>query len=128
MSVETTARNCVAVAGTWCGIGLNVPIAPTLIALFAVFTVRLLVWTKGKSITWNVAVLLIAMLAAFVTVEQYQLNAFRAFWFGIGYGGIGVGIIEIGRTVVTGALGDRFKNAAGVLFGINLTKEPKEDA
>ena len=122
MTIDATAKGCLAVAGTYCGLGLSVPLAPTLIAFFAVISVRLLVWTKTKSLTWNLAVLFIAALGAFVTVENYQLNAFRAFWIGIGYGGLGVGIIEIGKGALAKAVAERFGNAASVLFGI----KPKE--
>ena len=79
---------------------------------------RLLVWTRTQSIMWNVAVCLLAMLAAFATVEGSSLNVFRAFWLGVGYGALGVGIIEIGRTAIGTALRDGLRTVAkGVLGG-----------
>lgn len=95
---------CVAAAGVYCGLGLNVPIAPTIVAMFAVAMVRILVWTKTKSLVWNGTVCALAMLAAFVTIEGSEYNVFRAFWLGVGYGAIGVGIIEIGKSNLLAAL------------------------
>jgi len=116
--VPAVSKACAVAAGIYCGLGLQVPVAPTVVALFAVLLVRLLVWTRTQSVTWNVAVCLLAMLAAFATVEGSTLNVFRAFWLGVGYGALGVGIIEIGRTAIGTALRDGLRTVAkGVLGG-----------
>lgn len=102
--MAAVTKTCVAAAGLWCGLGLNVPVAPTIVAMFAVIMVRILVWTKTKSILWNGTVCALAMLAVFVTIEGSDINVFRAFWYGVGYGAIGVGIIEIGKSQLVTAL------------------------
>lgn len=117
-----TTKTCAAVAGVYCGLGFTVPLAPTFVALLAVVLVRILVWTKTQSIAWNLTVCALAMLAAFVTVEGSTLNVFRAFWLGVGYGALGVSIIEIGKSAVGTALRDGLRTVAkGVLGG-----EPKK--
>lgn len=79
---------------------------------------RVLVWTKGRSVTWNIGVCGLAMLAALVTVEGSDLNVFRAFWLGVGYGGIGIGIIEVGKSSVATALREGLRTMAkGILGG-----------
>jgi hypothetical protein len=107
------AKGCVAAAGIYCGVGLSVPIAPTIVALFAVVMVRVLVWTKNKGTGWNITVCALAMLAAFVSVEGSAMNVFRAFWLGVGYGAIGVGIIEMGKSAVLDNLRAALKGALG---------------
>lgn len=104
VTVGTVAKQCVAVAGTYCGLGLTVPVPQTIIALFAVALVRFITWTKTQSIKWNISVLLLAMLAAFATVEGSDMNTLRAFWSGVGYGAMGVGIIEAGKSQFAAAL------------------------
>lgn len=116
--MQTVAKSCVAVAGTYCGMGLNVPIAPTIVAIVAVLMVRFLIWTSTRSLRWNVTLCGLAMLAAFVTVEGSTLNVFKAFWVGVGYGAMGVTIIEFGSGVMNKALTERFSNAFQVLFNI----------
>lgn len=113
----------VCAAGLYCGLGLTVPIAPTVAACLAVVLVRVLVWTKTKSVVWNVTVCLLAMLAAGVTVEGSEINVFRAFWLGVGYGGLGVGIIEIGKSNVGAALKAGLQTMAKGILG---TAPPKE--
>jgi hypothetical protein len=88
-----------------------------------VLLVRLLVWTRSQSILWNVAVCLLAMLAAFATVEGSTLNVFRAFWLGVGYGALGVGIIEVGRTFIGTALRDGLRTVAKGVLGGEAKKE-----
>lgn len=124
MSSETAIKSCIAVAGTYCGLGLTIPIFPTIISMFAVIMVRVLIWTKTKSITWNLAVCGLAMLAAFVTVEGSAMNSFRAFWWGVGYGGLGVGIIEIGKSNVVSALKAGFETMFKSLAGTNKDTTP----
>lgn len=86
--------------------------------MLAVVMVRVLVWTKNRSIVWNVTVCGLAALAAFVTVEGSDYNVFRAFWLGVGYGGLGVGIVEIGKSSVATALREGLRTMAkGILGG-----------
>lgn len=119
--MSAITKSCAAAAGVYCGLGLQVPVAPTIVACFAVILVRVLVWTRTQSILWNLTVCALAMLAAFVTVEGSTLNVFRAFWLGVGYGALGVSIIEIGKSAVGTALRDGLRTVAkGVLGG-----EPK---
>jgi hypothetical protein len=115
--VAAVTKTCVAAAGVYCGLGLEVPVAPTIVAMFAVVLVRVLVWTPARSIPWNVAVCLLAMLAAFASVEGSQLSVFRAFWLGVGYGALGVGIIEIGKSAVGTALRDGLRTVAKGVLG-----------
>lgn len=120
--MSAISKSCAAAAGIYCGLGLQVPVAPTIVACFAVILVRVLVWTRTQSALWNLAVCALAMLAAFVTVEGSTLNVFRAFWLGVGYGALGVSIIEIGKSAVGTALRDGLRTVAkGVLGG-----EPKK--
>jgi hypothetical protein len=110
--VSAVTKGCAAAAGIYCGLGLEVPIAPTIVACFAVLLVRILVWTRTQSVPWNLAVCALAMLAAFATVEGSSLNVFRAFWLGVGYGALGVGIIEIGKSAIGTALRDGLRATA----------------
>jgi len=100
-----------------------VPIAPTVAACLAVVLVRVLVWTKTKSIVWNLAVCALAMLGAIVTVEGSEINVFRAFWLGVGYGALGVGIIEMGKSNLAAALKAGLQTMARGILG---TSPPKE--
>lgn len=119
--MSAITKTCAAAAGVYCGLGLQVPVAPTIVACFAVILVRVLVWTRTQSILWTHGCAL-AMLAAFVTVEGSTLNVFRAFWLGVGYGALGVSIIEIGKSAIGTALRDGLRTVAkGVLGG-----EPKK--
>lgn len=113
----------VAAAGIWCGAGIMLPVAPTFVAIIAVIIVRGLVWTRTKSIFWNVLVCLLAILAAVTSIEGRDISVFRAFWLGVGYGAIGVGIIEIAKSAMIKALSARFAKAAGVLFGIKTPRD-----
>lgn len=120
--MSAITKTCAAAAGVYCGLGLQVPVAPTIVACFAVILVRVLVWTRTQSVLWNLTVCALAMLAAFVTVEGSTLNVFRAFWLGVGYGALGVSIIEIGKSAIGTALRDGLRTVAkGVLGG-----EPKK--
>lgn len=104
---------------------MEVPIAPTIAGLVGVLLVRFILWSKKESIIWNVAVMALTASATFVTLEGHETSTFFGFWIGVGYGGIGVGVVKIGTNMMTGILGERFKNAAQVLFGIK--PDPIED-
>lgn len=114
--MSSVVKGCAAAAGVYCGLGLELPIAPTIVAVMAVVLVRILVWTKGRSVLWNVSVCGLAALAAFATVEGSDLNVFRGFWVGVGYGALGVGIIELGKSAFGMALRDGLRTTAkGIL-------------
>ena len=110
-------KGCAAAAGIYCGLGLQVPVAPTIVAVAAVGLVRILVWTRTQSVVWNLTVCALAMLAAFATVEGSTINVFRAFWLGVGYGALGVGIIEIGKSAVGTALRNGLRTVAKGVLG-----------
>lgn len=60
----------------------------------------------------------LAMLAAFVSIEgNADIGSAKAFWWGVGYGGMGVGIIEFGKSQFAAALkaglDTMFKSLAG---------------
>lgn len=125
--MESVRKGCAAAAGLYCGLGFYVPIAPTLVALGAVLMVRILVWTRSKSIVWNGSVGLLASLATFSTMESTNFSVFTGFWIGVGYGALGVGIIEVGRGLVTTMVTDRFTSALSVLTTGKSTAETKHD-
>lgn len=112
------SKECVAAAGIYCGMGVTLPIVPTAIAVIAVLIVRILVWTKNKSKKWNIAVCLLAILAAASTMEGTKISVFQAFWIGVGYGALGVGIIEVGKSTTFKEISARFGEAFSVLLGI----------
>jgi len=110
-------KTCVTAAGLYCGIGMAVPIAPTIAGIGAVILVRTILWAKKQSIRWNLAVMALAMMATFVTVEGSQMSTFFGFWLGIGYGGMGQGIINLGRSSALSVFKQRFGEAAKVFMG-----------
>lgn len=117
------SKVCIAAAGIYCGAGLMIPIPATIVAIIAVIIVRGLVWTQTKSIPWNIAVCALAILGTIVSLEGKDISIFRAFWVGVGYGAVGVGIIEVGKSAMMKALTVRFASAASVLFGIKVPKD-----
>jgi hypothetical protein len=109
----------------YCGLGLEVPIAPTIVACMAVAMVRALVWTRTKSIVWNIIVCALAVLAVFATLEGSHTSVFQGFWLGVGYGGIGVGIIEIGKSNLLAALQEGLRS---VMKTLNTPPLPTDTA
>jgi glycerol-3-phosphate acyltransferase PlsY len=120
-------RTCVAAAGLYCGMGMVIPVAPTVASIVAVILVRILVWTKTKSIVWNVTVCGLAMLAAFASIEGSEMSVFYGFWTGVGFGSLGVGIIELGRGMVNRVPAERFKQASNILFGIKNKSDDTDE-
>lgn len=109
--LAASSKACVMAAGVYCGLGFDIPIAATIVAITAVLMVRALVWTKTKSIAWNVAVCGLAMLGSFVTVENTTMSVFTGFWIGVSYGAVGVGIIELGKSMLGTIVADRLGSA-----------------
>lgn len=120
-------KTCIAAAGLYCGLGMAVPVAPTIAGLTAVTLVRALLWSKNQSIKWNLCVCFLAMLATFVTVEGTDISTFMAFWMGVGYGGMGVGIVELGKNTPIKILKARFSKAAEAFMGTKSEPEETED-
>ncbi len=117
-------KTCVAAAGLYCGLGMAIPIAPTFVGIGAVFAVRVLLWSKKHSILWNIMVMLLAMLATFVTMEGDDSSTYAGFWIGIAYGGAGQGIINMGRSAVMATLQDRMTKALDAFMGTKTPPTP----
>lgn len=117
-------KTCVAAAGVYCGVGMAVPIAPTIAGIGAVILVRTILWAKKQSIKWNLCVMALAMMATFVTIEGSEISTFFGFWMGIGYGGMGQGIINLGRSSALNVFKQRFGEAAKVFMGTAATEGP----
>lgn len=120
-------KTCIDAAGLYCGLGMAVPIAPTIAGLTAVIIVRALLWSGKQSVKWNICVCILAMLATFVTVEGTDISTFMAFWLGVGYGGMGVGIVELGKNTPLKILRTRFSKAAEAFMGTKPEPEETED-
>lgn len=128
--MSTVGKTCVTVAGLYCGIGMAVPIAPTIAGVFAVIMVRVLLWSKKQSITWNLMVMFLGIMATFVSLEGHESSStFFGFWMGVSYGGIGQGIITMGKSALLGTFKARFGDALEVFMGskTKATKEVKPD-
>lgn len=118
------SKTCVVAAGLYCGIGMVIPIAPTIAGIGAACVVRALLWSKKESIKWNLGVMLLSILATFVTLEgQDDTSTFFGFWIGVSYGGMGQGIISMGRSAVVNTFKERFGQAMSVFMG----GKPKAD-
>lgn len=112
------SKTCVVAAGLYCGIGMAVPVAPTIAGIGAAIVVRALLWSKKESIAWNLGVMFLSMLATFVTLEGNQdSSTFFGFWIGVSYGGMGQGIITMGRSQVLNTFKERFGKALEVFMG-----------
>lgn len=118
----TAAKSCATAAGVYCGFGLQLPLAPTIIGLLAVLIVRILAWERKRTFLWNMMVALLAMLAALVTIEGHaSISGFKAFWIGVGYGGLGVGIVKMGTDALGGTIKERISSAFKTLLNIKDT-------
>ena len=115
-------KSCAGAAGVYCGLGLYVPVIPTIVAVAAVGLVRILAWERKRSVVWNLAVCALAMLAAAVTVEGSGINTFRVFWMGAGYGATGIGIVAIARSQVSAALRAGLRTMAQGILGSDARK------
>lgn len=117
-------KTCVSAAGLYCGLGMMVPVAPTVIAIGAAVVVRILLWSKKQSFMWNMCVMLLAALATFATMEGDSSSPFSGFWIGVGYGGAGQGIINMGRNAMMSTLKERMTKAVDAFLG---TKTPPSE-
>jgi hypothetical protein len=120
------SKTCVTVAGLYCGVGMVVPIAPTIAGVGAVILVRVLLWSKKQNVTWNLAVMILGILATFVSLEGAENSTFFGFWIGVSYGGIGQGIITMGRSAVLSSFKKRFGDALEVFMGTKSKSEESE--
>lgn len=111
-------KACVAVAGLYCGLGMAVPIVPMIAGVGAVLVVRAMLWSKKQNIRWNVCVIALAIMATFVTIEgQQNTSTFIGFWIGVFYGGLGQGIINIGKSTMMATLKERLGKALEAFMG-----------
>lgn len=111
------SKTCVTAAGLYCGIGMTIPIAPTVAGLAAVVLVRVILWSKKQSIRWNLCIIALGMMATFVSLEGSEISTFLGFWMGISYGGMGQGIINFGKSAMFGAVKERFGKALEAFMG-----------
>lgn len=93
--------------------GMTFPIVPAGIAVATVLLVRLplLKFTRAE-----ISITLLAMLGAFLTVADHNIAGGSAFWIGVGFGGMGSGLIEAGKSAMAGTLRDRLGTALGIMF------------
>ena len=111
-------KTCVAAAGLYCGLGMSVPIIPTVAGIGAVVLVRTMLWSKKQSVLWNLCVILLGIMATFATLEGREgSSTFIGFWIGIGYGTLGQGILNMGRSAVMNTLKERLGKALEAFMG-----------
>jgi hypothetical protein len=117
----TAAKVTTAVApGVFVAAGMAIPLASAAIAVAAVLLVRAPVL---KLKVGEISLTLLGMLGAFVTVVDHSMPPGTAFWIGIGFGGMGQGLVEAGKSSMAATLKDRLGKAMGVIFN---TKGPTE--
>jgi hypothetical protein len=110
---------CALAQGAACVIGLNFAVAPVLIGLSAAFLVRApFIKLSSDKVVMEISLTMLAMLGTFVTIADHNTGPGNAFWCGIGFGSLGSGMIEIGKSVAIDALKSRAQAAVKVLFGI----------
>lgn len=114
-------KTCVTAAGLYCGLGMTVPIAPTVVGFLGVLFTRMLLWSKKDTILWNLTVVALALLATFVTLEGDESSTLMGFWIGVGFGSLGQGILNMGKSAFMSTFKDRLSKAMEVFMG---TKEP----
>ena len=109
-------------------LGVPVPFLAALTGIFSALLVRIIVVTStppGKNLrAYNVAVTLLAMLGAAVYITDYQLRPGPAFGVGVGFGALGVGIIEIAKSQLGAALRAGGKTMLSALSGADDKKPP----
>lgn len=96
--------------------------------LGAVVVVRAMLWSNKHSVRWNICVLILAMMATFVTLEGHASSTGSmsiSFWVGIFYGGLGQGIINIGKSAMMAGLRDRLGKALEAFMGTGGGTEGK---
>jgi hypothetical protein len=70
---------------------------------------------------WNIAVMMLGILATFVSLEGGPQSTFFGFWMGVAYGGAGQGIITMGQSTVMNVFKERLGKAMEAFMG-NKTK------
>jgi hypothetical protein len=93
--------------------GMSIPIAPAVIAVATVVLVRA---PLLKFRTAEISLTLLAALGAFVTVVDHDMAAGSAFWIGVGFGGMGSGLIEAGKSSMAATIKDRAAKALGIFL------------
>lgn len=93
--------------------GMTVPIVPAGIAVATVLLVRLPLLKFTRS---EISITLLAMLGAFLTVADHNIAGGSAFWIGVGFGGMGSGLIEAGKSSMANTLRERFGKAFGIML------------
>lgn len=97
---------------------MTIPIVPMIAGIGAVVVVRTMLWSRKHSVRWNICVIVLAMMATFVTIEgREHTSTFIGFWIGISYGGLGQGIISMGKSVMMTTLRDRLGKALEAFMG-----------
>lgn len=95
-----------------------IPIVPMIAGIGAVVVVRTMLWSQKHSIRWNICVIVLAMMATFVTIEgREHTSTFIGFWIGISYGGLGQGIISMGKSMMMATLRNRLGKALEAFMG-----------
>jgi len=93
--------------------GMSFPIVPAGIAVATVLLVRLPLLKFSRA---EISITLLAMLGAFITVVDHGVAGGSAFWIGVGFGGMGSGLIEAGKSAMANTLRDRLGKAFGIMF------------
>lgn len=118
---EAAARVVLAAAPGFVSLaGMAIPIAPAIIGVSATLLVRA---PLIKMRTADISVTLLAMLGAFVAIVDNNLGAGSAFWIGIGFGGMGSGLIQAGKSAMATTLKGRLGAAFGILFNAKGEQE-----
>jgi len=81
------------------GLAGSVPILPLLAGTGAAVIVRAIIVTDNQKRLWlyNVAVAAMTMLLTGAIIADHGLNLSHSVFLGIGLGGLGVGVIELGK-------------------------------
>lgn len=90
---------------------------PILIGMASCVLVRLPMM-RLKTLLPDFCMLALATLGTAVTIHDNNIAGGNAFWCGVGFGGAGSALIEIGKSAIIEGFKARFQDAARVLFGI----------
>lgn len=118
MNVTSARAAALAATGAVSFAGLDFQLAPMLIGVSAAFLVRVPLY-KGKRLLAEASFTAMAMVGAFATIADNRLGPGNAFWCGIMFGAAASSMMEIGRSIVTGAIRARLQAAGRVLFGVD---------
>lgn len=91
---------------------VTLPLGPAIIALLVTLLVRLIIMTRARksSVRFEVLVTALAMVMVLATCDgRSDMTAVSGAAIGLGYGALGVGIIEIGKSKLGGILGEAFR-------------------